>query len=65
MSDYENDKFSDDSQDKNNGAASDSLYNLKLSVDLRSVKNMKVSGNAFVKFTLNLGVGKGSNTQFH
>ena len=56
MSDYENDRFSDDSQDKGEASAN-ALYDLKLSVDLRSVKNMKVSGNALVKFALNLGVG--------
>ena len=66
MSDYENDKFvSSHSSDPKDAASADALYNLKLSVDIRSVKNMKVSGNAFVKFALNLGVGKGSKAQFH
>ena len=61
MSDYESDKFSEES----GGASADALYNLKLSVDLRSVKNMKVAANAFVQFTLNLGSGQGSKSQFH
>ena len=56
MSDYENDKFSEESGE----AAADALYNLKLSVDLRSVKNMKVAANAYVQFSLNLGSGQGS-----
>jgi hypothetical protein len=51
MSDYENDKFSEES----GGATADALFNLKLSVDLRSVKNMKVAANAYVQFSLNLG----------
>ena len=62
MSDYSND-FSDKGDNK--AESPDALFNLKLSVDLRSVKNMKVAGNAFVKFSLNLGVGKGSKNQFH
>ena len=56
MSDYENDKFSEESGE----AAADALFNLKLSVDLRSVKNMKVAANAYVQFSLNLGSGQGS-----
>ena len=64
MSDYEDDRFSDESADKN-AAGADALFNLKLSVDVRSVKDMKLSGNAQVKWSLNLGVGKGSNNQFH
>ena len=61
MSDYENDKFSEESGE----ASADALYNLKLSVDLRSVKNMKVAANAYVQFSLNLGSGQGSKQQFH
>lgn len=53
MSDYENDKFSEESVQE----SADALYKLKLSVDLRSVKNMKVAANAYVQFTLNLGSG--------
>lgn len=56
MSDYENDKFSEESAQE----SADALYKLKLSVDLRSVKNMKVAANAYVQFTLNLGNGQGS-----
>ena len=59
MSDYENESFASEKSQGNNGAP-DALYNLKLSVDIQSVKNMKVSANAFVKYTLNLSTGSGS-----
>lgn len=52
---YENESFASDGSAKK---AADELYNLKFSVDVRSVKNMKVAGNAIVKWQLNLGAGK-------
>ena len=49
MSEYSEDKFDD-------GASShgDDVYKLKLSVDLLSVKNFKMSANLMIKYTLNL-----------
>ena len=44
---YENDSFASDGSAHK---AADELYNLKFSVDVRSVKNMKVAGNAIVKW---------------
>jgi hypothetical protein len=48
--------MSDYSQDFEDGtnAASEQLYRLKLSVDIRSAKNFKVAANVFVKFSLQL-----------
>ena len=57
---YENDSFASDGSAKK---AADELYNLKFSVDIRSVKNMMLAGNAIVKWQLNLGVGK--NNKVH
>ena len=62
---YDDDKFESESGSEKGAAASNALYNLKFSVDIRSVKNMKVAGNAVAQFSLNLGAGKGSKGQFH
>ena len=61
---YEDEQFESDGSEKN-AAPADALFKLKFSVDIRSVKNMKVAGNALVKWQLNLGVGKGASNQFH
>jgi chromosome segregation ATPase len=50
MSSYSQDKFSAESSSD----ASDLPYQLKLSVDILSVKNLTVSANVFAKFSLNL-----------
>jgi len=58
MSDYSNEQF-EASQDGDNAAASDQMFKLKLSVDVRGAKNFQVAANVFVKFSVQL------NGQFH
>ena len=58
MSNYSQEEF-EASQNGGDGPASDQLFKLKLSVDIRGAKNFKVAANVFVKFTLQL------NKQFH
>jgi hypothetical protein len=57
MSDYSDDKFDD-----GGSSNADDVYKLKLSVDLLSVKNFKMSANLVIKYTLNLqAAAQGSN----
>jgi hypothetical protein len=51
MSNYSNDKFSDGGS-SNEGT--DLTYQLKLSVDILSVKNFAMSANIITKYNLNL-----------
>ena len=53
MSDYSGDKFDQESQGGDH-VSTETVYKLKLSVDVRSVKNLKVAGNISTKYSLNL-----------
>jgi hypothetical protein len=52
MSNYSNDKFSDGGS--SNEGTSDLSYQLKLSVDILTVKNFVMSANIITKYNLNL-----------
>jgi hypothetical protein len=64
MSDYSGDQFDQESARGGDQVPANTVYNLKLSVDVRSVKNLKVAGSITTKYSLNLSA-ENSKAQFH